>query len=248
MKLIKTNSLIIGIISFVVASLITSVVVLTVFLPKPHTNVIDNSFQNELASELAKIKEQEERDNALGQYAINMMYQTAKSRKFSDAKKQTLARSLVRVTNDVFENLEHKKAFIAVIAIESEFQKYAQSPTGPRGLSQVSKAAFNEGLAKCGVTNVNDEDVWETDINLYAGACYFRSVLEMHNGDPYIAIVAYNQGPNSADIKKFSQFGILNTTEALKYVARFTFLKRTVTEQKAPNVPDIKEMSIPAKK
>jgi soluble lytic murein transglycosylase-like protein len=151
------------------------------------------------------------------------------------------------VANDVFEKKENKMAFIAVIAIESEFQKYAQSPTGPRGLTQVAKSSFNEGLAKCGVTNVHDDDVWETEINLYAGACYFKNILEMHNNDPYIAIVAYNQGPNSADIKKYSQFGMLNTPEALKYVARFTFLKRTVTSSPKPDTPNITEMPFPVK-
>jgi membrane-bound lytic murein transglycosylase MltF len=191
--------------------------------------------------ELNNLKAQAEQDEALGQYAINMMYQTNAATKISDARKQILARAIVRVSNDVFDTLEHKKAFVAILAIESEFQRNAQSPTGPRGLSQVAKSAFQEGMSNCGIAKFDDSDVWETDINLYAGACYFRALLERHNHDPYIAIVAYNQGPNSKDIKTYSKHGGLQTMEALKYVARFNFLKRTVPETKAKNAVDIKE-------
>lgn len=212
---------------------------MAVFAIIKQKEVVDNfaSQVKDLEQQVTNLKSQEELDLVLGQYAINMMYKTRAATKISDARKQILARSLVKVTNDVFTELDHKKAFIAVVAIESEFERTAQSPTGPKGLSQVAKAAFAEGMANCGVDGIRDEDVWETDLNLYAGACYFRSVMERNNNDPYISIVAYNQGPNSKDIKTYSKSGHLETLEALKYVARFTFLKRTTKEEKAPNAP-----------
>ena len=185
--------------------------------------------------------EQELQDQVLGQYSINMMQQTNARSKFSEAKKQSLAHSIVRVANDVFTSLEHKKAFIAVLAIESGFEKSAQSPTGPRGLSQVAKAAFAEGLASCGITNFKDEDVWETELNLYAGACYFRSLLEKTGNDPYVSIVAYNQGLNSVAAKSFSKSGTMDNIEALKYVARFSYLKQVVKETQAPGAPEIQQ-------
>lgn len=192
-------------------------------------------------AQLDAIKALEEKDKVLGQYAINMMYHTSAKSKISDAKKQILARAIVRVSNDVFDTDDHKKAFVAVLAIESEFQRSAQSPTGPRGLSQVAKAAFKEGMSNCGIDDFTDEDVWETDINLYAGACYFRALLETSN-DPYVAIVAYNQGPNSKDSKTYAKYGRMDSIEALKYVARFNFLKRTVPSDKVTdNAPTIKD-------
>ncbi len=190
-----------------------------------------------LQGEVEKLKSQDEQDMVLGQYALNMMYKTRAATAISDARKQVLARALVRVANDVFEHNEHKKAFMAVVAIESEFQRTAQSPTGPKGLSQVAKSAFKEGMESCGVTDLKEDDVWETDLNLYAGACYFRTIMEMNNNDPYIAIVAYNQGPNSQDIKTYSRSGYMEGHEALKYVARFNYLKRTVKEEKSPEAP-----------
>lgn len=185
----------------------------------------------------ASLADKESADLLLGQYAINMMHHTPAGLSLSDARKQTLARSIVRVSSDVFDHVEDRKAFIAVIAIESGFQRNAQSPTGPRGLSQVAKKAFKEGLDNCGIPSANDEDVWDTDINLYAGACYFRALLERNGNDPFIAIVAYNKGPNSESIKTYSKSGKLDDVEALKYVAKFNFLKRTVPEGKVPDIP-----------
>lgn len=202
---------------------------------------------SKLEAEIASMKAQEDQDRQLGQYVINMMYQTSAATKLSDAKKLILARSIVKVANDVFETYENKKAFVALLAIESEFQRTAQSPTGPKGLSQVAKGAFKEGLASCGITNYKDDDVWETDINLYAGACYFRTLLETHNGDHYIAIVGYNQGPYSKDVKSYAKHGRVENIEALKYIARFTFLKRTVTDKKKHDVVAMEKVDTKSK-
>ncbi len=199
----------------------------------------------ELQKELQKYKDKEAAEQLLGQYAINMMYRTAGGKKLSDAKKQILARAIVRVTNDIFETEDNRRAFIAVLAIESQFDRLAQSPTGPKGFAQLAKATFHEAMADCGVTGLKDDDVWETDLNLYAGACYFKKLLMQNNNDPYIAIVAYNQGPNSDSAKTYAKSGYMTELEPLKYVARFTFLKRNVTDQQTPDVPNINDLPKP---
>jgi len=103
-------------------------------------------------------------------------------------------------------------------------------------------------MASCGVTDLHEEDVWETDINLYAGACYFKKVLDLHKGDPYMAIVAYNQGPNSESVKTYSKNGSLDNIEALKYVAKFSFIKRNLSDLKQPNIPAIEDLPKPSNK
>jgi len=195
-----------------------------------------------LEAQIEAIKAQDEANEKLGQYAINMMYWAGAKDKLSDGKKQILARAIVRVSNDIFETDENKKAFITVLAIESSFQRFAQSPTGPKGYAQLARASFHEAMKDCGVDNLKDDDVWETDFNLYAGACYFRKVLEKFNGDPYAAIVAYNQGPNSDSAKTYAKHGWIENTEALKYVARFSFLTRKVTDAKETHSPLISDL------
>lgn len=181
---------------------------------------------------------EKKQDELLGQYVINMMYETSAKDKLSEVHKQILARTIVRVANDVFDTKEQKKAFVAVIAIESEFYRLAQSPTGPRGLSQVAKSALKEGLTRCGLDKFHDEDVWDSEINLYAGACYFRDLLETKGGDPFTAIVAYNQGPASKDTSDYAKSGRPKTQEALQYISRFSYLRK-VPETKQPNIPAI---------
>lgn len=196
--------------------------------------------------QLRKLAAQEEADLRLGQYAINAMYKAGAKDKISDAKKQVLARAIVRVSNDIFQKDEDKKAFISIIAIESAFQRFVQSPTGPKGYSQVAKAAFIESMRDCGVTNLHDEDVWETDLNLYAGACYFRKQIDANNGDQYMAMIAYNQGPSSDSLKSYAKNGSMDNIEVLKYMAKFTFLKRTLTDTKQPNIPSINDLPKPS--
>lgn len=161
----------------------------------------------------------------IGQYAIDMMQQV--NAPLSPIRKQILAQSIVEVTINIFDTDEHRRAFIKIIAIESRFMKYAQSPTGPRGLTQVARAAFKEGLGYCGITEFADEDVWETTINLYAGACYYRRLLDLYQ-DTGKAAVAYNQGPSSTHAKSYAKSGDLRSEEALRYITKFTYLKQEV--------------------
>lgn len=210
---------------------------------KTNAHAVDISAE---VAELERLRAKEEADSKLGQYIINMMYMSAKGKSLSNGRKIVLARQIVRVVNDIFETEEQKKAFVAAISIESEFQRFAQSPTGPKGMTQVAKAAFEEATKDCGIDARHSDDVWDSELNLYAGACYFRKMLELPgvDGEPFMAIVAYNQGPNAESIKTFSRHGRLDNTEALKYVAKFTFLKRKVSDQPKPGVPDIKELKI----
>jgi len=202
-------------------------------------------------SQLKTIRDQEDADLRLGQYTINMIYKAGAGKKISDGRKQVLARAIVRVNNEILDTLEQRHAWIGAIAIESAFQKFAQSPTGPKGLGQMARASFHEGIAKCGINKVEDDDVFETDLNLYSSACYFRAMLEASDGDPIAAMVSYNQGLASEDSKNYLKSGNLDGKEALKYIARATFLKRNVTDKKMPGVPliqDIKGITVDAKK
>ena len=206
------------------------------------------STSNAAELQLASIREKEDSEIRLGQYAINAMYKAGAKDKLSDARKQILAKAIVRVANDIFDKEEERHAFISIIAIESGFQRFVQSPTGPKGYSQIAKKSFHEAMTDCGVTDIKEDDVWETEINLYAGACYFRKQLENNNGDTYMAMIAYNQGPSSDSLKTYTKNGTLDNIEVLKYMAKFTFLKRTLTDGKVDNVPSLKDLQKPTSK
>lgn len=190
-------------------------------------------------AQLDAMKQQEIADNNLGQFAINSMFESREGAKLSNASKQMMARDLVTVGNHVLKTTDQKEHLIMVVMMESGFQRYAQSPTGPKGLTQVAKAAFKEGLTDyCGVTGVADEDVWNPILNLYAGACYFRRQIEESNGNLARASLRYNQGPHSAADKSYSKGGRVGNVEGLEYIAQITYLEKKLNSDKTPDRPE----------
>ncbi|QLF85792.1 hypothetical protein [Escherichia phage PhiV-1] len=72
--------------------------------------------------------------------------------------------------------------------VESRFKPTAQSPTGPRGVMQFTKATGQAyGLQ-------NDEDFADPAKSIDAGARYLADLVKKYNGDELKAALAYNQG------------------------------------------------------
>jgi hypothetical protein len=191
----------------------------------------------DLTARLSEFKQQEEERAAIGQYAINMMMLDQSSKKkISNAKKLIIAKTVARISSDVFVTRAQKRAFVGAILHESGFQKFAQSPTGPKGYTQLAKKAFKEGAEACGLPEVQEDDVWETEINLYAGACYFRKMIELTkdesgSDDLTAAAIAYNQGFSSEDLKRYKKSGLIDNKEPLKYAVRLGWLDKNVSDK-----------------
>ena len=72
--------------------------------------------------------------------------------------------------------------------VESRFKPTAQSPTGPRGVMQFTKATGQAyGLQ-------DDEDFNDPAKSIDAGARYLADLVKKYNGDELKAALAYNQG------------------------------------------------------
>ncbi|WNT48069.1 internal virion protein with endolysin domain protein [Salmonella phage SPLA4] len=72
--------------------------------------------------------------------------------------------------------------------VESRFKPTAQSPTGPRGVMQFTKATGQAyGLQ-------NDEDFNDPSKSIDAGARYLADLVKKYGGDELKAALAYNQG------------------------------------------------------
>ncbi|APD19654.1 internal virion protein with endolysin domain [Pectobacterium phage PP74] len=72
--------------------------------------------------------------------------------------------------------------------VESSFKPTAQSPTGPRGVMQFTKATGQAyGLQ-------NDEDFTDPAKSIDAGARYLSDLVKKYDGDELKAALAYNQG------------------------------------------------------
>ena len=217
-----------------------------------------------LEQELSKIKnqasEKEEADDRLGQYIVNMMYMDQKTvKELSPGAMQMMARNIVLDTNQVMRDekagrvdVALQQIFIGAVQLESGFMRFAQSPTGPKGLSQTTKSTFHAALKFCGINDVHDSDVWDQDLSIIAGACYFkwlyvsyrdgyfvdkegkatdRKICPDNPANPILkdmcagqaASVAYNQGENSQAIKDFLKSGILRQPEPALYNGKIIF-------------------------
>lgn len=95
----------------------------------------------------------------------------------------------------------------AVARAESGFRSNAVSPAGAQGLMQLMPAT-GRGL---GVTNPFDP---QQSIN--GGARYLHNALRMFDGDPQLALAAYNAGPNAVK----SHGGIPPFQETQNYVRK----------------------------
>ncbi len=76
----------------------------------------------------------------------------------------------------------------AVIAVESEFDQWAVSSKGARGLMQLMPATAR----RFGVS-----DAFDARQNILAGTQYLRILLDLFPGDVSLALAAYNAGENA---------------------------------------------------
>lgn len=101
---------------------------------------------------------------------------------------------------------------------ESSFNPKAKSPTGPRGLAQMTTATGNAyGL-------VTDEDFNDPNKSVDAMARHMRDLLGKYQGDEAIALLAYNQGDGPVGRKQIEAFqnGKYDqvSSEGLNYVSK----------------------------
>ena len=153
----------------------------------------------------------------------------------SSAKKNVLARSIVNVSNDIFSTLEEKKQFVTMIAIESKFNSEAVSTAGAVGLTQVIPKYAKEFAERCGMSDVRQEDLKNPEVNLLVGACRFKALLDNFDGNTAAALVAYNAGAASDQLKQLKSLRNITNTESSSYVAKWLYLKDKADAQMRKN-------------
>lgn len=77
-----------------------------------------------------------------------------------------------------------------LIETESSFRRYAVSEAGAIGYTQIKPST-----ARWLDPNVSDRELFDRDTNLRLGFTYLRLLLEDHDQDMRLALLAYNRGP-----------------------------------------------------
>lgn len=91
-----------------------------------------------------------------------------------------------------------------VIQAESGGDPAAVSPKGARGLMQLMPDTAKEMAAELGVEYSEERLTADPQYNMALGTAYLNKMMGKYNGNPALALAAYNAGPGSVDewIKK----------------------------------------------
>ncbi len=89
----------------------------------------------------------------------------------------------------------------AIIRVESDFDRYAVSKTGAKGLMQLMPETARE---------LNVSNSFDPAQNIHGGTRYLRKLLDMFKGDLVLAIAAYNAGPTV--VKKINRIPAIRET------------------------------------
>ncbi|MDD5541602.1 MAG: lytic transglycosylase domain-containing protein [Acidobacteriia bacterium] len=101
----------------------------------------------------------------------------------------------------------HEMLIATVIEAESNFDRYAVSSKGARGLMQLMPDT---------AAHMGAQSIYDARENILAGARYLRDLLKEFNNNLYLALAAYNAGPE----KVISYNGIPPYRETQDYVAK----------------------------
>lgn len=100
---------------------------------------------------------------------------------------------------------------LAIINTESKFNKDAVSNMKAKGLMQITKPTAEEiNSMTHSAEQINDDTIYDIDVNLEIGCYYFASLIERYNGNYYLAICAYNAG--IGNVNKWLEQNIISST------------------------------------
>lgn len=89
---------------------------------------------------------------------------------------------------------------LAIIRTESKFNESALSSKQAKGLMQIVDSTASDMNDKLELAETIDENnIYDIDINIALGCKYFKSLVDRYNGNYYLAICAYNAGMGNVD-------------------------------------------------
>jgi soluble lytic murein transglycosylase len=100
---------------------------------------------------------------------------------------------------------------MAIIQIESKFDKKRVSKKGAIGLMQVMPLTAKWAVEKTNISPLATYYLDEPDTNILLGTWYISFLNEMFDDNPYAVIAAYNAGPGN--VKKWIMQGIWDGTQ-----------------------------------
>lgn len=129
--------------------------------------------------------------------------------RLSRAAKQAKALKLANVTMKYIPTQDARQQYISMLKIESNYNNNVKSSANAIGIGQILKSTFKAVSESddCNI-DVEDDDIYNEDMNLEIGACYYASLLKVNNQNPRLATLWYNGGGKT--VEQFKKFGNIN--------------------------------------
>jgi len=89
----------------------------------------------------------------------------------------------------------------AIIRVESKYYTYAMSSKGAMGLMQILPTTGKWAAEEIGITNFNNEMLYNPEINIEIGCWYISKLLKQFNNNIRLIVAAYNGG--SGNVSKW---------------------------------------------
>ena len=112
---------------------------------------------------------------------------------------------------------EFLSRMLAVIYVESAFNKKAKSSADAHGLMQMTEVAVKDAVKHCNLRPVAMDNLFDSYTNVKYGTCYLSKLLQHVEGDWDRALVAYNGG--YAQLQRYDR-GETIATETANYVLK----------------------------
>ena len=92
----------------------------------------------------------------------------------------------------------------SIIKVESNFNPDARSKKGAIGLMQIMPPTAKEIAGKYfGVTDFNEQQLYDADFNIKIGVCYVKILSDMFNNNANLVLASYNAG--LGNVQKWQQ-------------------------------------------
>ena len=117
----------------------------------------------------------------------------------------------------ISKDTEFMTYLLAVIYVESHFNKQAVSEQEARGLMQMTSIAVDSATQHCKFKSITSDHLFDSYTNIKYGSCYLKKMLDESNGDWTKALILYNGGYRQ--LTKYMQ-GDDITTETANYILK----------------------------
>lgn len=117
------------------------------------------------------------------------------------------------------KDVEFMEWALAVMYVESKFDRLAVSPKDARGLMQMTEIAVEDSIQGCKLPRIPADKLHDSFTNVRYGTCFLSMMNKVATGDWVRTLILYNGG--YVQLQKYDR-GLTMARETTEYVTKVT--------------------------